>query len=476
MPDGGRPVTFEEYLVARGGALVRIARLLAADDRRADRLVRDALVRAYGRWNVIVKTERPDVLLRRRLVEAQRWRRPSPPDEAGPDPMWPHIAGMPWRERAVLALRHYEDLDDAVIAEIVDCSPAAVRGHARRAVAALSVAAGEPVGPGLEGLVTASLRARAAAPVELSALLATASAQGRVRWRRARTARWATAAAVLAVVGSGLAALPRPTDPPLRFDGIGPYVFGDTRLPRAPGVPGALARPDLVGTDPGVLHFDASGLTDRARWHTWTTGPGYEKLEAAIGRNDVVYLTIGRDMSAVDAVAREESLRTVARQELAGGLWLRLEATDDRLLGEVEQALNLAESQRCVLPYRLPARPRGARVTTCYVGFRDGHYAEGGLILRAGPGRSMEVQAQYVPGFPNRKTANHQCGDRPAFLFPGGQEVEVLLGYAGLYLSARIGGSHRGFALADADALLAAVTVASNVERIGTWPPSPLSP
>jgi hypothetical protein len=457
-------VTFEEYLIARGAALVRVARLLTADDRRADVLVRVVLARAYGRWNAIVRTERPDVYLRRRLADALRWRRPSPPEDDGTT--WSLIARLPWRQRAVLALRHHEDLDDAVIAEIVDCSPAVVRAEGRRALTAVTVAQ-----------ASAALGARAAGPVELSALLATATADGRGRARRTRTARLvAAAAAVLAVGGFGLVAGPRPVDPPpLRFD-VGPFSFGDTRLPRAPGVPGAMTRPDLVGTDPAVLHFDAPGLTDRARWHTWTAGPGYEKLEAAYGTNDIVYLTIGRDRRAMDAVAPEESLRAVRTTKVTEGLWLRVEATRDPLIDEVDLTVDLAQSQRCVLPYRLPTRPRGTRVDTCYVGFRSGHYAEGGLVLRSANGRSMEVQAQYVPGFPNRKTANHQCGDRPAFLFPGGQEVEVLLGYAGFYLSARIGGPHRGFALADADALLAAVTIASDVELMRTWPASPLSP
>jgi hypothetical protein len=457
-------VTFQEYLAARGAALVRIARLLTADDRRADIVVRDVLVRAYPRWNDIAKTQRPDVYLRRMLVDRERWRRPSTASEQGE--IWRHIASRPKRERAAVVLHYHEDLDDAVIAEILDCSPAAVRAGRRRALAGVDT-----------GGIGESLRERAAAPVDVSALIASTIPRGRARSRRQRTARWtATATAVvLAVVGAGLATTPRTTDPPLRFDGIEPYFFGDTRLPRAPGVPGASRRPDLVGTDPAVLHFDAPALTNRARWHTWITGPGYEKLEAAIGPTDVVYVTIGPDRQTLQAVAPEESLRTIGTQRLTNGLWLRVEATSDEASAVAEQAVDLTQSQRCVLPYRIPVRPPDTGVATCYVGFRSGHYAEGGLILRAG-GRSLEVQAQYVPGFPNRKTANHLCGHRPAFLFPGGGEVEVLLGYNGFYLSARIGGPYKGYAIADADAVLAAVAIASNVEQISTWPASPISP
>jgi RNA polymerase sigma factor (sigma-70 family) len=53
------------------------------------------------------------------------------------DAVWRLIVALPERQRAVLVLRYYEDLDDAAIAEILDCSPATVRSHASRALTAL---------------------------------------------------------------------------------------------------------------------------------------------------------------------------------------------------------------------------------------------------------------------------------------------------------------------------------------------------
>jgi RNA polymerase sigma factor (sigma-70 family) len=47
------------------------------------------------------------------------------------------IATLPHRQRAVLVLRYYEDLDDTTIAEILDCSAITVRTHAFRALATL---------------------------------------------------------------------------------------------------------------------------------------------------------------------------------------------------------------------------------------------------------------------------------------------------------------------------------------------------
>jgi len=40
-------VTFEEYVLGRGVALVRFARLLTGDEHRAEDLVQDVLAKAY---------------------------------------------------------------------------------------------------------------------------------------------------------------------------------------------------------------------------------------------------------------------------------------------------------------------------------------------------------------------------------------------------------------------------------------------
>jgi RNA polymerase sigma-70 factor (sigma-E family) len=150
-------VTFEEYVLARGPALVRLARLLAGDDHRADDLVQEVLAKAYPRWSRIARADHPDRYVRRMLVNARNswWRRavrrevPVPAvhdvasgadlvgESADCDAMWRLVATLPPRRRAVLALRYYEDLDDGTIAEILGCSPVTVRTHAMRALATL---------------------------------------------------------------------------------------------------------------------------------------------------------------------------------------------------------------------------------------------------------------------------------------------------------------------------------------------------
>jgi len=152
--EGPYEVTFEEFVYSRGAALVRFARVLTNDDDRADDLVQDVLANVLVKWRRVSKTDHPDIYVRRMIVNANRswWRRLSnrelsvaaPPDGAAGhdiahhiaerDHHWEMIAELPVRQRAVLVLRYYEDLDDASIAEILDISRVTVRTAAMRAL------------------------------------------------------------------------------------------------------------------------------------------------------------------------------------------------------------------------------------------------------------------------------------------------------------------------------------------------------
>jgi RNA polymerase sigma-70 factor (sigma-E family) len=147
-------VTFEEYVATRGPALVRFARLLTGDRYHAEDLVQEALSKAYLRWDRMIRSEQPDAYLRRMVINASRswWRRrtnretptSASTDRVAPgqmetetverDEMWQRIARLPERQRTVLVLRYYEDLDDAAIAAILGCTAVTVRTHAMRAL------------------------------------------------------------------------------------------------------------------------------------------------------------------------------------------------------------------------------------------------------------------------------------------------------------------------------------------------------
>jgi len=72
---------------------------------------------------------------------------------------------------------------------------------------------------------------------------------------------------------------PSPSASPSATPSRYPRSTGPTTLPEASGVPGAADRPDLVGSDPGVLHFDLdlsafSGVSSSV----WRSSLGVENI------------------------------------------------------------------------------------------------------------------------------------------------------------------------------------------------------
>ncbi len=153
-------MTFEEFAAERMPGVLRFAAVLAGDRATAEDLAQEVLIRAYSRWDRIGGLDRPELYVRKMMLnEYLSWRRRSwrqvpaggPAIEAAsavPD----HAAGytereallaelgkLPRRQRAVLVLRYYEDRGDTEIAELLGCSPGTVRSHASRALAALRV-------------------------------------------------------------------------------------------------------------------------------------------------------------------------------------------------------------------------------------------------------------------------------------------------------------------------------------------------
>jgi RNA polymerase sigma-70 factor (sigma-E family) len=145
---------FDDYVRARGAALVRLARLLTGDRHRGEDLAQEVLARAFVRWKSVAAAASPEAYLRRMLVNAAitRWRRRSSREIAVADPaepvsghdlqsevaerdvLWRHVRDLPAKQRAAVVLRYYEDLDDAAIADLLGCSPATVRSQVKRAL------------------------------------------------------------------------------------------------------------------------------------------------------------------------------------------------------------------------------------------------------------------------------------------------------------------------------------------------------
>jgi RNA polymerase sigma-70 factor (sigma-E family) len=147
-------MTFEEYVLARGAALVRFARLLTGDDHRGEDLAQDVLAKAYVNWRRVAGADHPDLYVRRMLVNAHHsWRRRRSNQEVAVaffedrqsvrdaaaesterDALWQLVLLLPVRQRTVIVLRYYEDYDDATIAELMHCAQGTVRTQAKRAL------------------------------------------------------------------------------------------------------------------------------------------------------------------------------------------------------------------------------------------------------------------------------------------------------------------------------------------------------
>jgi RNA polymerase sigma-70 factor (sigma-E family) len=140
--------------------LVRLAVLLLGDVGRAEEVVQDSFVAMHGRWRTLADPQkglaylrqtvvnRARSVLRHRGVQA-RYVPPPVPDHPGADEstlarerrraVLDALQRLSDRQREVLTLRYFLDLDEAGVAEHLGISRGAVKSHASRGAAALRV-------------------------------------------------------------------------------------------------------------------------------------------------------------------------------------------------------------------------------------------------------------------------------------------------------------------------------------------------
>jgi RNA polymerase sigma factor (sigma-70 family) len=153
-------VTFEEFVGARLTAILRYAIVVAWDRDLAEDITQNVLARAQPRWDRISRTGVPELYVKRMILnEFLSWRRrrearvivvpgdrleslsaplPDPAERLGDrDTMMRLIALLSPKQRAVIALRFYEDMSIDEIAELTGARPTTVRTHLTRALTAL---------------------------------------------------------------------------------------------------------------------------------------------------------------------------------------------------------------------------------------------------------------------------------------------------------------------------------------------------
>jgi len=149
------PEDFDDFVQARGRALLRFAYVLSGDAHLAEDLVQEVLARMHRRWDKITAMQHAEAYVRTAIVrQFLSWRRrrsahemilaevPEPPGFDEPqhqilarDQMWQLLTGLPRAQRAVLVLRFYCDLPDDEIAILLGCGESTVRSQASRALA-----------------------------------------------------------------------------------------------------------------------------------------------------------------------------------------------------------------------------------------------------------------------------------------------------------------------------------------------------
>jgi RNA polymerase sigma factor (sigma-70 family) len=139
------------------GRAAALARLLTAEDQAAEDLAHEAFIRCVSRFAHLRRPDAFDAYLRRTVVNLCRTRfrrarverewlrrqdlreqveRPAfDPDVR--DQLWRAVERLPWRQRAAVALRYYEDLSLAQIGEVLRCSDRAAEALVARALVTL---------------------------------------------------------------------------------------------------------------------------------------------------------------------------------------------------------------------------------------------------------------------------------------------------------------------------------------------------
>jgi RNA polymerase sigma-70 factor (sigma-E family) len=145
------------------GRVIALARLLTGDDHVAEDVAQEAFVRTAGRFAHLRQPDAFAGYLRRTVVNLcrgrfrrlrierdwlRRQRREEPTASPAFDPadrvtVWHAIEQLPWRQRAAVVLRYYEDLPQPEVAELLRCSVGAVESLLSRAMASLRESIGE---------------------------------------------------------------------------------------------------------------------------------------------------------------------------------------------------------------------------------------------------------------------------------------------------------------------------------------------
>ena len=162
---------YAAFVEANWDRYLRVAYLLTGSEHAAEELLQDCLVKLYSRWRRVSANGDPNAYVRRMLANGNvsRWRRSRrerPVDmtpaagnasadlgtfaaAVGPRETWPSeqrdhavelrraLMRLPPGQRAVAVLRHFEDLSEKQVADVLGCSVGTVKSQNAKALAGL---------------------------------------------------------------------------------------------------------------------------------------------------------------------------------------------------------------------------------------------------------------------------------------------------------------------------------------------------
>lgn len=162
---GSSAASFDEFVRAHAGGLLRTACLITWDDAEAEDLVQECLLRVSVRWRRVQGMDLPHAYARRILVNLalagrdRRSRRRAELvgqefDDANDEridlkaetlllglsersELIDALGCLTTQQRTVLVLRYFEDLSEAQVADLLGCSAGTVKSSASRGVTRL---------------------------------------------------------------------------------------------------------------------------------------------------------------------------------------------------------------------------------------------------------------------------------------------------------------------------------------------------
>ncbi|MDQ3953741.1 MAG: SigE family RNA polymerase sigma factor [Actinomycetota bacterium] len=159
-----RAAVLSELFDQNFSSLRRLAFALLGDASAADEVAQDAFVRLYASWQRLDELDHPPSYLRKIVLNLCRTRgrraalqqRSQPlvgqgdvasdPDVALRLDVWRAIERLPQRQRACVVLRYLEDLPEADVAQLLECSVGTVKSQLHKARAKLEAALGSSTG------------------------------------------------------------------------------------------------------------------------------------------------------------------------------------------------------------------------------------------------------------------------------------------------------------------------------------------